>query len=202
MAPKRIDFTRRMRNDLLNRLRWNVLSPLDKVAIAVGPYEATTFVPLFGHPFANESIAYPPITRAELSSDDCERKTDWDPYYEPPAHMTIDNKDRTPITLGQFVTQAHRYLNENIEELKRVKSEIYGERLKQEDGSTVIWVTEGKPYLPPDLPFFFSRVWAMGVGETVNIGVVVWVEGELGWTTEEFWDIQMKQVRAWTNEMH
>jgi hypothetical protein len=37
-----------------------------------------------------------------------------------------------------------------MEELKKVKSEIYGEGFKQEDGSTG---------LLPNIAFFFSRLW-------------------------------------------
>lgn len=147
---------------------------------------------MFNHSLAQEPISTPPIARADVLSSDCGRKVDRDPYYKPPAPMTINNEDDSPITLGQVVTQAHLYLNEHMEELKTVKGDLYGEIVKQEDGSTKRVVTYGKPYLPVNIAFLFSRVWAVGIGEVMKLGVAIFAEGEFGESTDEFWATQFK----------
>lgn len=52
----------RIRQDLLGRLRWNVLAPLEEVTVVTGPLGQTINVPLFDHPYANEPIADPPLS--------------------------------------------------------------------------------------------------------------------------------------------
>lgn len=123
----------RIREDLLYRLRWNVVATLYNIEIAAGPYDQTTNVPLFGHPLADEPIADPPFSRIdEVYIGECLDKVvfcyeiEEEYRYKPPPALTINNEDGNPITLGQFVTQTYAYLNVHIKELKKAKGEFYG----------------------------------------------------------------------------
>lgn len=200
MEPERHDLSDRIRMDLLFRLRWNILGSLDDVKIATGPHDQTALVPLFGCPLAEESLGQPPISLIDkVWMTDCMSKRDFDyaeeEYrYNPPAPLTITNQDGSPITLGQFVTRVHVYLNENMEELKKVKGELYGREVTREDGSTGRDIIDGQPYLPPDIAFFFKRVDAGSVGEEVWISVSVWAEGEMGRSNDWFWSMQLRQA--------
>jgi len=118
-----------IREDLLYRLRWNLLAPLQDIEIAIGPKNEETLVLLFDHPCANTPISVPSLRRLEVMSDDIWRSHEaWhhgddspepDCACKPPPNLVIENADGRPITLGQFVTQAHPYLNEHMDKIKR-----------------------------------------------------------------------------------
>jgi hypothetical protein len=189
----------RIREDLLYRLRWNVLATLDNIEIATGPYDQTTNVPLFGHPLADESIADPPFSRIdEVCIAECLDKVvirheiPEEYRYKPPPALTINNEDGNPITLGQFVTQTHAYLNIHIEELKRAKGELYG---KVEEG-TLNRSYSDKPYLPPNIAFFFSKVSAVQIGQIVRISTHVFAEGQDFRSTDQFWATRLRQAHS------
>ena len=105
--PKRRMLNDRVREDLLYQLRWNVLATLEDIEITIGPSNQTTNVRLFCHPLANESLPDPPFTRInEVCINECLNKVDVrmaECQYKPPPALTIDNKDRKPTTLGQFI---------------------------------------------------------------------------------------------------
>jgi hypothetical protein len=186
----------RIREDLLYRLRWNVLATLDNIEIATGPYDQTTNVPLFGHPLADEPIADPPFSRIdEVCIGECLVQMDYRYEYKAPPALTINNEDGNPITLGQFVTETHAYLNVHMEELKKAKGLLYGKVVKNEDGSWTSTVSD-KPYLPPNIAFFFSKVWAVQIGQIVRISTHVFAEGEDTRSTDQFWATQLRQAHS------
>jgi hypothetical protein len=200
--PKRRMLTDRIREDLLYRLRWNVLATLDNIEIATGSYDQTTNVPLFGHPLADEPIAVPPFSRIdEVYIAECLDKVDFrheipEEYrYKPPPALTINNEDGNPITLGQFVTQTHAYLNVHIEELKKAKGELYGKVVTNEDG-TWARVISDEPYLPPNIALFFSKVSAVQIGQIVQFSTHFFAEGENTHSTDQFWATQLRQAHS------
>ena len=133
--PKRAMLNDRLREDLLYRLRWNVLAPLDDIKIRTGAGDPTTDVPLFDSHLANESIANPPISRIDevymgdlVTRAELRHETEW--KLKQPTAPTINNEDDSPITLEQFVKELHAYMNLNMEILKQAKTELYGRLLR------------------------------------------------------------------------
>jgi hypothetical protein len=201
--PKRTMLTDRVREDILYRLRWNVLATLDDIEIATGPLDQATYVPLFGHPLADESIANPPFSRIDrLCISECLDKVVYryeipeEYWYKPPPATTINNEDGSPITLGQFVTKTHAYLNEHMEELKRVKGEIYGEVVRNEDGSFSRMIcVDSKPCLPPNIALFFDKVFAVQIDDIVQFSTRVYAEGQDSRSTDQYFATRARQAR-------
>jgi len=185
----------RVREDLLYRLRWNVLAALVDIEITIEPSDQTTNVRLFDHPLADESLANPPFTRIdEVCISECLNKVDVrmeECQYKPPPALTIDNEDRKPTTLGQFVVQTHTYHNLHIEEFKRAKGELYGKVSMNEDG---IWsrTIRDEPYLPPNIAFFSRRVFLVQIGQIVHFSTQCFAEGEGFRSTDQFWTTQLR----------
>ena len=93
------------------------------VEIAVGPDNEERAVPLFGHSSADEDLGVPKLSRIEVMNkelvDTYNAWFDGSPPPEgcgPPPSYFIENKDGGSITLGQFVTEVHGYLNEHMDE--------------------------------------------------------------------------------------
>ncbi|KAF2271379.1 uncharacterized protein EI97DRAFT_471252 [Westerdykella ornata] len=167
----------------------------DSLAASVG--ESTGFgptnhmpqerrIPLFDHSSAEEDLAVPGLSRIEVCSSECLDKYDlsYDQIpesdgYQPPPSLIIENKDGKSITLRQFVTQAHAYLNEHMDEINRAlrATSIYG---KQVDGATSL---------------FFRRVWASGTDDNgIRLSVSLIPEG--GWEDmDRFWAAPLNQAR-------
>jgi hypothetical protein len=186
----------RIREDLLYRLRWNVFATLDDIEIATGPYDQTINVPLLGHPLADEPISDPPFSRIdEVCIAECLDQMDYRYEYKAPPALTINNEDGNPITLRQFVTQTHAYLNVHIEELKMAKGLLYGKLVRNEDGSWTRSISD-KPYLPPNIAFFFSKVSAVQIGQIVRISTHVFAEGQDFRSTDQFWATRLRQAHS------
>jgi len=154
------------------------------------------------HPLADESLARPPLSRIDavcigpcLTRLDMDLEADEEYRYKPPAALTINNEDGSAITLRQFVSEAHAYLNEHMDEIKKLKGEMYGKLEIRDDGTRVRTITYGQSYFPPDIALFFRRVHAVSIDEAVQISVDVFAEGEFDWTTDEFWTIQRRQAK-------
>jgi hypothetical protein len=112
------------------------------------------------------------------------------------AALTIKNEIGSPITIGQFVSQVHEYVNENIDEVKNVKGRYYGKVETWEDGTSARVATYGQPYLPSDVAIFFSKVRATSVEDTVSMTISLFPAGEMGRSTDAFWQIQIRQAHA------
>ncbi|RMZ69737.1 hypothetical protein GMOD_00010320 [Pyrenophora seminiperda CCB06] len=159
--PKRRMLEEYIRQDLLYRLRWNVFGALDDIEIATGPCDQAAVVPFFSHTLADESIAIPPFSRIdEVYIGECVDRVDHhypEEYrYKPPPPMTINNEDGSPITLRQFVTQTHAYLNLHMEDLEEAKSFTYGELSKDKFNDWTRTYSD-KPYLPTNIAFFSQQ---------------------------------------------
>jgi hypothetical protein len=79
--------------------------------------------------------------------------------YKPPADLTISNEDGRPITLRQFVTEVHAYLNlpDVMGDIKKMKAAFLGHPVTREDGSQGRNTIYGHPVkLPEEVQFFFT----------------------------------------------
>jgi hypothetical protein len=193
---------RSIRHDLLWRLRWNVSSAVEDTEIQAGPYDQAIDMPFLGHPLGEESLSQPPLSCIDaIHIGDFADKEDRDIYlpkeegYQPPAPFRIENKDGSAITLGQFVTEVHAYVGENMEELKKIKGATYGKQVIRADGSQGRDIVFGRPATLPDtVPIFFNKVWATDRGGQVWITVKLHVEGE-SFYPSGFWAPRLLQVR-------
>ncbi|KAI4926510.1 hypothetical protein J4E85_006804 [Alternaria conjuncta] len=117
-----------IRLDLLCRLRWNLMTSLHNIEIVVGSEDEEKILPLIDHPYADEEISEPGLSRIEVNSCECLEKFDLsydsspeEDGYRPPPPLIIENEDGKHITLRQFVTEVHAYLNEHLAELKKAQ---------------------------------------------------------------------------------
>lgn len=199
-----ISLDRRLRQDLLYRLRWDLSGTTEDIEIATGSYDQTVNMPLLGHPLADEPLFDPPLSCIEqVNVRDLTDKVDRDIYYpkeqryQPPAALKIDNEDGSPITLRQFVTQFHAYVDRNMEEIKRVKGELYGEPVTHADGTQGRVITAGRPVkLPDDIGIFFDKVMPVGRDGDVWLLVSLYAEGE-GSRPNGFWAPRLPFVRVY-----
>ncbi|KAJ4329738.1 hypothetical protein N0V95_010155 [Ascochyta clinopodiicola] len=199
------EFDRQIHQDLLNRLRWNLLGDLEDAKIASGPYDRTTYLPFFEHPAANQSLTEPPTSRIEAFSQDCARKRDMEfaaseeyRYKLPPPNLGVTNEDGRPITLGQFVREVHAYLNrpENMEVIKDVKSAFRGRVVMGEDGSQGREMTYGRSEsLPDGTEIFFAWVVTYETEEAVVIGISLFLDGETSVDAERFWASRLRKAQ-------
>ncbi|KAF2714296.1 hypothetical protein K504DRAFT_367104 [Pleomassaria siparia CBS 279.74] len=195
----------RMRRDIIYRLRWNILGTLENIEIAAGPHGEETFVPFVGSSYANESIAQPPLSRLSVRVGEFLDKRSFDyaeeEYrYRPPPELIISNHDDSPITMGQFITEVHAYLTRNMDEIKKVKGELYGQLVEQEDGTISNEVTYGRSYLPSDVKIFFRQIGVVGSDENVKISVALYAEGEAACSVDKFWSIQLRLAERYRQD--
>jgi hypothetical protein len=159
------DVDERLRQDLLFRLRWDLSGAVEDIEIATGSYSQTVNMAFLGHPLADESLFDPPLSCIEqVNIRDLADKENRDIYYpkeqryQPPAALKINNEDGSPITLQQFVTELHSYVQRNLEEIKKVKGEMYGEPVTHADGTQGRVITAGRPVkLPDDIRILFRQ---------------------------------------------
>jgi hypothetical protein len=203
-----MDLNRRIRHDLLNRLRWNVLGDLDNISIARDSRKQTTYLPFFDHPAANESLADPPLSRIEafshdiLMKEDMELEYDEEDRYKPPANLSINNEDGRPITLRQFITEANAYLNqpEIMEDIKNVKALFLGYLVTRPDGSQGKDIIYGHPgKLPEDVEFFFWRAMVFEREGTVTFDMWMFLDGEFV-GAERFWVDRLRRAYEYEQE--
>jgi hypothetical protein len=196
-----------IRQDLLYRLHWNFQDPLEEVTIAVGNPDQAVNVALFGHPLATESLANPPLNcideitiRDFGEKQDRELELEDEPeeeefLYKPPPALKIWNENGNAITLGQFVTKVHEYVSRNMEEILRVKGELYGELVTHADGSQMRVITEGRPVrLPSDIGVYFTQVRGGMRDGRVILNVTLFADGEWDISMERFWARQSSQA--------
>jgi len=188
-----------IRQDLLYRLRWNVFGNIEDIKIEDGPHNGVTDLsPFFSHPIASDSIAQPPLNRLVVYSRECTDKHIFDydnegHQYQPPDPLVIERLDGNPITVNDFVTQVHYYLNTHkeviIEYLKNFRSAVVdlGNGRK-----TVHLGPVQNPVAPQDNEFYFSNAWETATNPefTPKLYVSLYVVGGHGISLERFWEMQ------------
>jgi hypothetical protein len=171
-----------IRMDLLYRLRWNLRADLQHVEITVGASNEEKLVSLFDHSSADESLAVPGLSSLEVASAECLDKYEnsYDEGSRPPPLLFIENEDGKSITLRQFVTEVHAYMNENIAEIKKA--------LRGQYTSSV------------DDMIFFRRVWAVGTSDdNIRLSISL-VPGMERTKMEDFWSAHLHQARMHANQ--
>jgi hypothetical protein len=145
----------RIRQDLLGCLYWNVFGPHGEVSVRDG----ATLTPLSNHAIKSESIADPPLSRLAVHINVCETKhgmdeTDEEEYrYQAPEPLVIEKLDGSPISLSDFVTQVHPYLNANQDAIYKCEGENYYRQPGELEGGTMFVGNE-----PDDFVSFDGRV--------------------------------------------
>lgn len=201
----------RLRGNFLDRLHWSIFGPLEDIRVKD---ENDVFTPFLGHDIASESLANPPLTRIEVNIDSCMQKAAHDEHdeddgrYKGPEPLIIDNMDGSSISLYDFVSEVHKYLNENKEELYKCEDELYISPTTLADGQQMVDIipndgeftdynsedesTEQNYFLesgniPEGNRFYFDRAELIEADIGVyHIYVSVFVEGDLGLSLETF----------------
>jgi hypothetical protein len=199
-----IDLTRSLREDLLYRMRWDLSGAMEDIEIVTGSYDQTVNMAFLGHPLADESIFDSPLSCIEqITIRDFADLEDMQIYYpkeeryQPPAALKINNENGSPITLRQFVTELHAYVDRNLEEIKRIKGVTYGEPVTHADGTQGRIITAGRPVkLPDDIRIFFNRGMPCDRDGSVHIIVSLFAEGERFWPNG-FWAPRLTMIRVY-----
>ena len=110
-----------LKKNLLPRLRWPIFGDLSDIEVEIGKDEHGQPVrtQLFEHYIAAQPITEPPTSKLRMQSldvifitqsEEFELDTvDKDFRYK---ELHIETEDGSPITIGEFVAQAHEHLNE------------------------------------------------------------------------------------------
>ncbi|KAF2032484.1 hypothetical protein EK21DRAFT_109863 [Setomelanomma holmii] len=149
-----------------------------------------------------------PFTNIEVNIDRCTQKAaldktdeDEDPY-EAPESLVIDKENGSPLSLHDFVSQVHEYLNANKEELALGDGQQAVEVIPG-DGEGVLDDNEdasgsddqsmernhflGSGNIPEGSWFFFDHAMLNEVDtDEYNVYVSVFVEGHMGLSLEKF----------------
>ncbi|PVI00004.1 hypothetical protein DM02DRAFT_614667 [Periconia macrospinosa] len=186
-SSERKEMRGRMRQDLLCSLRWDVFAALETIEIAVGPVGKEEFIPFFGSPYANEPLGQLLPKRLEIHIGDLLSKRDFDYApeefrYKPPPPAILDNDEKSPVTVGQFVTRAHEHFNAHKEEIIKTKRRFWDDAIREDKGV--------------DARFFYWRINAFGNDEcgcgAISIDVVANVERIFN----GFWERQLNRARG------
>jgi hypothetical protein len=201
-----MDLHRRIRHDLLNRLRWNVLDSLDNITILCEPYEQNNYLPFFTHPSADESLASPPLNRVSAFSHDISMREDLDmeadeeDQYKGPVNLSINNEDCSPITMRHFVTEVTTYLNrpEIMQDIRETKAAFLGHPVTRPDGSQGRDIIYGHPVtLDEDVEFWFSTGFIFEKEGVVTVQLKLFLDGEFSQTEEQFWALRVRKVKEY-----
>lgn len=210
--PPVVDYLDRLRDDLLERLRWDVFGSLNDIQVK-DPENFLT--PFMGASIASESLASPPFTNISVYIDVCEEKHSMDEHeeedrYAAPEPLIIDKEDGSPISLHDFVSQVHSYLNANKEEIMQCEDELYMNPVDLGDGVKAAeavpddddrdWADESgedpefshflrSGNIPEGSRVFFDRAMINQIDQDeYSIHVVLFVEGNNGETLDSFWE--------------
>ena len=202
----------RIRQDLFNRLHWNVFSPQSDITVQ----DSNALTPFANHAISLESIADPPVSRITVQIQVCQNKfsmdeTDEEEYrYQPPEPLVIENQNRAPILLKEFINQVHLFLNANKDEIYKCEDENYSQPTELEDGTKFVGVDpaefdgadKDKDGDQPTEPSHFIRSGNIPAGSRVffdnahfneldtdkfEVYIGLFVEGNMGISSDQFW---------------
>jgi hypothetical protein len=179
-----------IRMDLLYRLCWNLLADLHDVETVWGPKNEEKIIPFFEHSSADAEFGVPSVSRIEVKSRECDEKFqlsyDSEPEedgYRPPPPLIVQNKDGGFVTLRQFVTKVHAYLNQHLDEVKKAQR-----------------VMAAEPW--PETLLYFRRAWPH---ENDDGNVIVYIEMMPHAADAKFRDIlwaqQLKQAHEYEQKI-
>jgi hypothetical protein len=111
----------RYRKNLRSRFRWSIFGNLSDIEVVTGIDEhgQPLRTPLFEHSIAAEPLTEPPVSKLRVHRVDVlhiieTNEFDMDINIEDLEYKTliIETENGSPITIGEFVAQAHEHLNE------------------------------------------------------------------------------------------
>lgn len=202
----------RIRQDLFNRLHWEVFGPQSNITVQDGNV-LTSFA---NHAIGLESIADPPVSRITVRIEVCENRssmdeTDEEEYrYQPPEPLVIEKRNGAPISLKEFIDQVHPFLNANKDEIYKCEDENYHQSTEQDDGYNVDGVDvaesdgadEDEDEDQPTEPNHFMRSGNIPTGSKIffdkaqfnepdtddfEVYISLYVEGNMGISSDQFW---------------
>ncbi|KAJ6276458.1 hypothetical protein J3E71DRAFT_395070 [Bipolaris maydis] len=185
--PPVVDYLNRLRDDLLERLCWDVFGSLNDILIK-DPENSLTVV------------SKPPLSNILVYIDVCEEKHNIDEHEEEDRYaaleLIIDKEDGSPIFLHDFVSQVHSYLNANKEEIMQCEDELYmnpwtwATVSKRRKSSLTMMTGTGQMDLErTQIESFFDRAMFNQIyQDEYSIHVVLFVEGNNGETLDSFWE--------------
>ena len=147
--------------------------------------------PLFEHPIATQSLARPPLSRVRVSSIDVKEAEAFNFASEDFQYkaLVIKHEDGSPVTVGEFVTQAREHLNK----FKRFIIAARKNYLSSDagDGSTDAQATEqGQQKSLQELKVSFKDVKSNSWEDHLTVNLYTFTQGESGLSTEAFWKRQ------------
>ncbi|KAH3998549.1 hypothetical protein HBI56_205020 [Parastagonospora nodorum] len=182
----------RIRQEVLLKLRWSILGSLENISIQTGINEDGTeeCQPFLAHPLAMESLAIPPVSRLQLDATDIAEAKHFRLVSEGYAYerLVIKNEDRSPITIKDFVTQAHHYLSQHKDVLVHYRKNV-GFSTPPPPGEAVgPGFAVYDPMKKHDL--FFKHASSNAYSEDCRVSISTAMEGEGGKSAEAFWRSQ------------
>lgn len=184
----------RIKQEVLSRLRWSILGSVEDIRIETGLNQDGTeeLRPFPSHPLAMKSLTVPPTNRILISSMNIDAAMHFylapeDYQYDP---QIIKNADGSPITIKDFVTQAHNHLSQNKEILFNSHKMVGFNSRPPPSGafvdpsSPVLYYTAGKHDL------FFKHASSSASSDHFIVNVSTFLEGEMGKSAEAFWKSQ------------
>ena len=97
-------------------------SAVDDITIMAGPRDDAT-VPFLGHSFSNEPLAEPPLSRVGVRIGLCKGKKSYTNLlswgnetkarYRGPPDFVINNEDGSSISMREYITELHAFLQAN-----------------------------------------------------------------------------------------
>lgn len=185
------------RDQVFSRLRWDVFGNFIDIEVenesSAGELEISAFE---GHPITTENATDPSVSRIEVRIDVLEWKSAEDEQeeefrYQPPDPLIIEHEGGSPITVGDFVTSVHAYLQENKAEIIAAKlSELSGEEVELGDGwrATGVGTESEEPNAVATTQFLFDGVVENNWDPSnLCLAVEIYAVGEDGKTAEEYW---------------
>ena len=195
------DIPDRIRQDLFNRLHWDVFGPLSDITVQDG--NKNTLATFTSHAIGLESIADPPVFRISVNIDVCQQKfsmdeTDEEDYrYQPPKPLVIENQNGSPISIKDFIDQVHLFLNANKDEIYKCEDENYygadEDEGRDKDQPTECGIFTRSGNIPPWSRFFFDRAQINELDTNeFEVYIELFVEGNMGLSSDQFWEYRAR----------
>jgi hypothetical protein len=190
------------KRDLLCRLRWNVFGDLAAVEVEDGLDDSgiERRSPLSSHTIATEPITSPPIYALEVCSGDLNDLISNENDESPPETPMTSQTSETPITILDFVTHAHAFLNQYEDGIRALRTHYADTSPERETGRLVhkhfygfcVFCTETD--IHPD--FYFKDLWDHQNGDQVRVTLRTCASGEFRRTDEQLWETRRRQAAA------
>jgi hypothetical protein len=182
----------RIRQEILTRLRWSLLGPVEGVMIEDGLKEDGTekLRPFLSHALAMEDVAVPPTSRLSIYNKDVNTYMFYDrvPAEQQPRPVVIEHADGTSISIKEFVIAVHAFMSQHkdmvIDNRKfLVRAPLLPIEVPEPESADL-------NFDPSKHDLLFRRASGTSFETGMLVSIEVFLEGEMGKTTEIFWKDQ------------